>query len=91
MEWNTEGESVLGTFTPTFAENSSSDMFMFLQNEGCRAPSVEIEQEQKAANALVELSKPCKLIDTLKFTASTLIFSDLIKLMRRVFPAQVAC
>ena len=43
MEWNTEGESVLGTFTPTFAENSSSDMFTFLQNEGCRAPSVEIE------------------------------------------------
>lgn len=68
-KWNTEDDSVLGTFTPTcaFAENSSSDMFTFLQNEGCRTPSVEIEQEQEVANALVELSKPSKMIHTFKF------------------------
>lgn len=66
-------------------------MFTFLQNEGRRAPSVEIVQEQEAANALVELSKHSKMIDTFKFTASILLFSDLIKLMRRVFFAQFAC
>ena len=30
-------------------------------------PSVEIEQEQEVANALVELSKPSKMIHTFKF------------------------
>ena len=59
---NNEDESTLSTLTPTsaVAENSSSDMYMFLPNEGCRAPSFEIEQEHEAANALVELRSLAK-------------------------------
>ena len=61
-EWNNEDESTLSTLTPTsaVAENSSSDMYMFVPNEGCRAPSFEIEQEHEAANALVELRSLAK-------------------------------
>ena len=61
-EWNNENESTFGTLTPTsaIAENSSSDMYMFLPNEGYKAPSFEIEQEHEAANALVELRSLAK-------------------------------
>jgi len=63
-ERNNENESTLGTLTPTCTvpENSISEMFMFLPNEGCncRAPSFEIEQEHDAANALVELGSLAK-------------------------------
>ena len=38
--------------TSAVAENSGSDMYMFVPNEGCIAPSFEIEQEQEAANVL---------------------------------------
>ena len=56
-EWNNEDESTFSTLTPTsaVAENSSRDMYMFVPNEGCRAPSFEIEKEHEAANALAEL------------------------------------
>ena len=62
-EWNNEDESTLSTLTPTsaVAENSSSDMYMFVPNEGCRAPSfIETEQEHEADNALVELRSLAK-------------------------------
>ena len=61
-EWNNEDESTLSTLTPAsaVAENSGSDMYMFVPNEGCIAPSFEIEQEHEAANALVELRSLAK-------------------------------
>ena len=61
-EWNNEDESTFSTLTPTsaVAENSSRDMYMFVPNEGCRAPASEIEQEQEAANAIVELRSLAK-------------------------------
>ena len=48
-EWNNENESTFDTLTPmcAVAENSSSDMYMFLPNEGCKAPSFEIEQKHE--------------------------------------------
>ena len=61
-KWNNEDESTFSTLTPTSAgaENSSRDMYMFVPNEGCRAPSFEIEQEHEAVNALVELRSLAK-------------------------------
>ena len=62
-EWNNEDESTLSTLTPTsaVAENSSSDMYMYVPNEGCRAPSfMETEQEHEADNTLVELRSLAK-------------------------------
>ena len=39
-EWNNENESTFGTLTPmcAVAKNSSSDMYIFLPNEGCKCP-----------------------------------------------------
>ena len=61
-EWNNKDESTFVTLTPmcAVAENSRSDMYMFLRNGGCKAPSFEIEQEHEAANALVELRSLAK-------------------------------